>query len=57
MICNEIHNFRECKLGGGGGVYPFSIIFEREHLPQQTIYRWTGNLTVSTIHLKYWKIF
>ena len=34
---------------------PPPIIFERQILPQQTIYRWKGNLTASRIHLKYWK--
>ena len=34
---------------------PPPIIFERQILPQQTIYRWKGNLTVSRIHFKYWK--
>ena len=41
--------------GGGGSERPPPIIFERQILPQQTIYRWKGNLTVSTIHFKYWK--
>ena len=34
---------------------PPPIIFERQILPQQTIYRWKGNLTASRIHFKYWK--
>ena len=36
-------------------VPPPPIIFERQILPQQTIYRWKGNLTTSRIHFKYWK--
>ena len=36
---------------------PTPIIFERQILPQQTIYRWKGSLTASRIHFKYWKIF
>ena len=31
------------------------IIFERQILPQQTVYRWKGNLTASRIHFKYWE--
>ena len=31
------------------------IIFERQILPQQSIYRWKGNLIASRIHVKYWK--
>ena len=31
------------------------IILERQALPQQTIYRWKGNLMASRIHFKYWK--
>ena len=31
------------------------IIFEWQILPQQTIYRWKGNLTANRIHFKYWK--
>ena len=34
---------------------PPSIIFERQILPQQIIYRWKGNLTAGRIHFKYWK--
>ena len=34
---------------------PPPIIFERQFLPQQTVYRWKGNLTASRIHFKYWK--
>ena len=37
------------------GPPPQPIIFERQILPQQTIYRWKGNLTASRIHFKYWK--
>ena len=29
--------------------------FEWQILPQQTIYRWKGNLTASRIHFKYWE--
>ena len=35
---------------------PPPIIFERQILPQQTIYRWKRNLRASRIHFKYWKI-
>ena len=31
------------------------IIFEGRNWPQQTIYRWKGNLMASRIHFKYWK--
>ena len=41
--------------GGGGSGRPPPIIFERQILPQQTIYRWKGNLTASRDHFKYWK--
>ena len=34
---------------------PPPIIFEQQILPQQTVYRWKGNLTASRIHFKYWK--
>ena len=37
------------------GAAPPPIIFERQTLPQQTIYRWKGNLTASRIHFKYWE--
>ena len=48
--------FYRIKGGDGSGRPPLQIIFEREILPQQTIYRWKGNLTASRIHFKYWKI-
>ena len=35
--------------------WPPPIIFELQILPQQTIYRWKGNLTATRIHFKYWK--
>ena len=34
---------------------PLGYIFERQILPEQTIYRCKGNLTASRIHFKYWK--
>ena len=34
---------------------PPPTIFERQILPQQTIYRWKGNLIASRVHFKYWK--
>ena len=34
---------------------PSPIIFEPLILPQQTIYRWKGNLTANRIHFKYLK--
>ena len=30
-------------------------LFSDHRVPQQTIYRWEGNLTASRIHFKYWK--
>ena len=50
-----IHNFTEKKAEVVQGVPRSLIIFERQILPQQTIYRWKGNLTASRIHFKYWK--
>ena len=49
--------FKSILLDGGGTVAlpPPPIIFERQILPQQTIYRWKGNLTASRIHFKYWE--
>ena len=46
--------------GWGGGVEvlrapPSPIIFDRQILPQQTLYHWKGNLTASRIDFKYWK--
>ena len=41
--------------GSGHPSTPSPIIFEQQILPQQTIYRWKGNLTASRIHFKYWK--
>ena len=32
---------------------PPPIIFEPQILPEQTIYRWKGNLTANRIHFKY----
>ena len=46
--------FYRIKGGGGSGHPPPPIIFERQILPQQTIYRWKGNLIESRIHFKYW---
>ena len=34
---------------------PSPIIFEPYVLPQQTIYRWKGDLTANRIHFKYLK--
>ena len=48
-----IHNFTEWK-DVARGCPQKPIIFERQILPQQTIYRWKGNLMASSIHLKYW---
>ena len=31
------------------------MMFERQILPQQTIYRWKGNLTPSRIHFRFLK--
>ena len=50
--------FYKIKRGSGSGRPPSPpppIIFERQNLPQQTIYRSKGNLTASRIHFKYWK--
>ena len=44
------------RIKGGGGSGRPRIILEWQILPQQTIYRWKGNLTVSMIHFKYSKI-
>ena len=38
-----------------GGPPPPPIIFKPYILPQQTIYRWKGNLTANRIHFKYLK--
>ena len=49
--------FYRIKAGGGFGPPPPPppIIFQWQILLQQTIYRWKGNLTASTIHFKHWK--
>ena len=47
--CSLITQFYRIK-GGGGPGRPLPKI-----LPQQTIYRWKGNLTANAIHFKYWK--
>ena len=51
--------FYRIKGRGGSGASPppppRPIIFERQILPQQTVYRWKGNLTANRIHIKYWK--
>ena len=39
------------RIKGGGG----SIIFKRQILPQQAIYRWKRNLMAIRIHLTDWK--
>ena len=36
-----------------GGPLPPLIIFERQNLPQQTVYHWKGNLLKSPIHFRY----
>ena len=50
----NIHNFTEQKTEVAFPPPP-PIIFERQILSQQTIYRWKGNLTASRIHFKYWE--
>ena len=47
--------FYRIKGGGGSGRPSPPIIFEREIVPQQTMYRWKGNLTASGIQFKYWE--
>ena len=47
--------FYRIKGGGGSGRPHQPIIFERQILPQQTIYRWKGNLTANRIPFKYWE--
>ena len=49
-----IHNFTEQKEEEVALPAP-PILFERQILPQQAIYRWKRNLTASRIHFKYWK--
>ena len=56
-LVNGLYRIR----GGGGSGRPPPpsppIIFEveRQILPQQTTYRWKGNLTASMIYFRYWK--
>ena len=50
-----IHDFTKLKGQGSSGRPPPPIIFERQILPQQTIYSWKGNLTASRIQFNYWK--
>ena len=53
--CQSAQFYRIKGGGGSGRPSPPPIIVERQILPQQTIYRWKGNLTASRIHFKYWK--
>ena len=53
MITYLVTQFYRIK--GGGGAPP-PIIFQRQILPQQTIYHWKGNLIVSRTHFKYQKV-
>ena len=59
MISLQIYTI-SYRIKGGGGSPPSppqkkKFFFQWQILPQQTIYRWKGNLIASRIHFKYWK--
>ena len=55
LMYTILQNKRRRWLGAPPPPPPPPTLFERQILPQQTIYRWKGNLTASRIHFKYWK--
>ena len=54
----QITQFYRIKGGGGSGrppPPPPRQFLNGKTYPQQTIYRWKGNLTANKTHFKYWK--